>query len=155
MDAIWSQWFIYSWFVIRCIASCLPLFDLVPLTCRVQCSGLVMRTSETKNSFSLSTCLLFSSVTVIKWVLGSSKWLPPFDREKEPLTLLIWQSLASRSCLILILCLTSMPFGLFSIPSLGLAFYFIKDTFTSFSLWPFSCAEVSLFSLSLQPSFKI
>lgn len=93
--------------LIRCRASCLPLFDLVPLTCRLQCSGLGMWISIEDKEFIQSVVhLLFSLVTVIKWVLGCCKWLPPFDSSKEPLTLLALQSLARCSCLIFILCLT-------------------------------------------------
>lgn len=69
--------------LIRCRASCLPLFDLVPLTCGVQCSGLGMRISlEDKEFIQSIDHLLFSLVTVIKWVGRCSKWLPPFDRAK-------------------------------------------------------------------------
>lgn len=56
--------------LIRRRASCLPLFDLVPLTCRVQCSGLEMRISLQDKEFIQSLYhLLFSPVTEIKWFL--------------------------------------------------------------------------------------
>lgn len=119
--------------LIRCRASSLPLFDLVPLTCRVQCSGLGMRISLQDREFIQSIhYLLFSPVTVIKWVLGCSKWLPSFDRVKEPLTLLALQSLASCSCPVFILCQTCYALWAFLSSQSGLAFYFIKDDFTSF-----------------------
>lgn len=105
--------------LIRCRASCLPLLDLVPLTCRLQSSGLGMRISlEDKGFIQSVDHLLFSPVTVIKWVRGCCKWLPPFDRAKEPLSLLALQSLTGCSCLIFILCLTCHGLGLFTIPSL-------------------------------------
>lgn len=79
--------------LIRCRASCLPLFDLVPLTCRLHNSGLGMWISlEDKGFIQSMDHLLFSPVTVIKWVVGCCKWLP-FDRAKEPLTLLTFCNL--------------------------------------------------------------
>lgn len=97
--------------LIRCRASCLPLFDLVPLTCRLQSSHLGMWIFlEDKRFIQSMDHLLFSPMTVIKWVLGCCKWLLSFDRAKEPLTLLAFQSRASCSCLIFILCLTCYAF---------------------------------------------
>lgn len=96
---------------IRCKASCLSLFDLVPLTCGLQSSPLGMRIFlEDKRFIQSMDHLLFSPVTVLKWVLGCCKWLLPFDRAKEPLSLLALQSRASCSCLIFILCLTFYAF---------------------------------------------
>lgn len=120
---------------------CLPLFDLVPLTCRVQCSGLGMRISlEDKEFIQSIDHLLFSPVTVTEWVRPCSGWLPPFDRAR-PRRLLARHSLASCSCLVF----SSAGFSLSSVWTSPLPPQSIPSLL--FTL-PFSHAKASLSFLS-------
>jgi hypothetical protein len=60
----------------------LPLFDLVPLTCRAQCSGLGMWISlEDKEFIQSADHLLLLALWL--WLSGASKRRPPFDKPES------------------------------------------------------------------------
>lgn len=91
--------------LIRFRASYLALFDLVPRTCGVQCSVWGVWIPLANNEFIQSLHqLLLGSVTVIKWVLGCSKWLPPFWASESASCYWLHNLLATYSRLVLILC---------------------------------------------------
>lgn len=134
VGTIWSPWFIYSWFV-----------DGTQTT---MFTAIWSSTSDLPSSaFGFGNANLFRRQRVhsvhqpspfsVLWLWLSGPvdalhgFLPVIER-KEPLTRLALQSLASCSCLVVILCPACSALWAFLYSVSRLALYLIKDTFTSF-----------------------